>query len=42
MIMSRHRTTGQNLYIKVTNKSSENVTEVKIFGNDGNKSKLNS
>jgi hypothetical protein len=31
MFMSRHQTRGQNHFIKVTNKSFENVTKFKYF-----------
>jgi ribosomal protein S2 len=32
MFVSRHRTTGQYHYIKVANKSFENVAELKFLG----------
>jgi hypothetical protein len=41
MLMSHHQTAGQIYYIKVADKSFENVA-VQMFLNDGNKSKLNS
>jgi hypothetical protein len=41
IFMSHHQTTGQNHYIKVTNKSFENVA-FKIFRKNSNKSKLHS
>jgi hypothetical protein len=41
MLMSCHQNAGKNHDIKIGNRYFENVT-VKIFGNDGNKSKPDS
>jgi hypothetical protein len=40
MLMSCHQNAGQNHNIKVANRSSKNVAELKKFGNGSNKSKF--
>jgi hypothetical protein len=42
MLLSRHQNVGQNLDIKIANRSLENVSRVDIFRDDSNKSKFDS
>jgi hypothetical protein len=42
VLPSCHQNAGQNQDIKIANRSFENVTQFKIFGNDSNKSKFDS
>jgi hypothetical protein len=42
MLLSHHEPTGQNHYIKVANKSHENVEKFKYVGMTVNKSELHS
>jgi hypothetical protein len=40
--MSRHQSAGQNLVIKIANRSFENVSQFRYLGIDSNKSKFDS
>jgi hypothetical protein len=42
MLLSRHENVGQNRYIKIKNRSSENVSQFRYLGDDSNKSKSDS
>jgi hypothetical protein len=42
MLLSCHQNVGQNWDVKIANRSFENVSPFKIFGDDCNKSKFDS
>jgi hypothetical protein len=42
MLVSRDQNADQNREIKIANRSFENVSRVQVFGNDSNKSTLDS
>jgi hypothetical protein len=42
MLLSHHQNAGQNRDMKIANRYFENVTQIKIFGNESNKSKFDS